>query len=201
MRNLKIYDLSFGKTIDFVIEYLLKGNEIAQHVKNYLDFSKGSFHAYSSDDINIESIYAFQYGGLIKADYENRKSNIVLTPNIDRELSENIFEKFKNLEIQILFEDVIQEPNDHDIEIHGAELCIINNHVNYLLKSVDEELFFEALKTTNAIWYSFFIITSGLSEVTNFSANNFQTMLQNIQHFFIGAYDGEGYISWTKHKE
>jgi hypothetical protein len=203
MVELKRYDLDFDKSSKYFIDHINSGKFLSEKIVKTINFQDGSFFTLLPENANLEYLYNFPFGGILKGSvrvFNTPFSNAWSVPNIDKELSEfiSIFLKASIDRISV-FEDVIRKPKDpHVGGIHGIDVKLYGDEIYYFAKSnASENSILEAIQVTGVVWHFLAVLTQG-NIPSKLSEQDFDTICENLSYVIAGAYDGEGYIIWER---
>jgi hypothetical protein len=196
------YDLDFRKTINYFIDHVKCGNFLSEMLIKKINFHNGSFFTLLPDNANLENIYDFPFGGILKGServYNTPFSNAWSVPNIDIELSEFIHKYLlKNLMNFAVFEHVIAKPEDPRLKINDITIAIFKDQVYYVaFKKTSTDLIEKIVRKTGRVWHFLAVLTQG-NIPSKLTEKDFDTICENLSYVIAGAYDGEGYIIWEK---
>lgn len=208
--NLHRYELDSEKALNYICKSLKDANGLSDVLLEEIDLKTGSFFTLLPDGSNLDRLYEFESGvilpqnpRIVTCSKEGVSSSYSITPNIREKLSEIILEMLENRgNITCIFDDIIRSPRGHFKSslngckyVHDDQLYYMQNKSNASVESIQT-----SLKASHAFWHSLGMLTKADLQPNVYELN--QEMFRNIclhtQMFFVGAYDGEGYVFWEK---
>lgn len=132
------------------------------------------------DGSNIENLYEFETGLILPQNpikqYESggKFYTYSMTPNIDQELDEFIFNEIKKNDNICIMDDVVNEPEETGLSffVEKQLLYIFNKReIYYLISKNNLQIDFikQCRKNTVSLWHSIFLLTKfDVSEIKNF---------------------------------
>ncbi|TEB15729.1 hypothetical protein Psfp_01960 [Pelotomaculum sp. FP] len=201
----KYKEVTLGSEAVVYIKDILKyGNTISKYLLQSYDFEKGKVVTYLPYDINNEDARHFKVGGKIKspAEYENS------FPIPIAYLMNSIKLFLKGGESRLcIFEDVTSKPKDPRISSKDDRIYIYGDEIYYALFGEDaenNEKIHDTIWDSDSHWHFVCIMTSlskksfYLRNNKNLNANELKMLVEGTERVAIGAYDGEGYLIWTR---
>lgn len=204
------FDVTGDDSSAYIRKQLLRGRSLSDGLNN-LPIENGTVYAFVPSGIEPDKLYRFENGGIYSSDEELRKRTVrfsavrndALTP-ISVEIERFITTDKKRC---CLFEEPVLWQTDEELKNNGIEfVCFGDKQVFYFFNSnnADLEKIKEAILVSDS--YVFTCAVSLLNEniQSNFlsskriSTELLDEFIRNVFVFFIGAYDGEGYLMWVK---
>ena len=205
MAELIKYNLDFDRSLKYFIDHINCKNFLSNKIVKAINFQDGSFFTLLPDNANLEYLYNFPFGGILKGSvrvYNTPFSNAWSVPNIDKELSEFIFNFLKKNEKNVaVFEEVIWESTSpHVGGIVNVNVAILQDQVYYIATPDSPQTsILEDIQVTGVVWHFLAVLTQG-NIPSKLTEQDFDTICENLSYVIAGAYDGEGYIIWEKGK-
>jgi hypothetical protein len=196
----------------YIHEQFLRGRFLSRGLKN-LPIENGKIFAFVPSWIAPEKLYAFQNGGIYASDEELKQRehpwsairNDALSP-ICEEIERYIRVEKSNC---CLFEDPILWPSDSQVKNNNIEFVYLGedqvyyffNNSNFNFEKIkeavlvsDDYIFTCAISSLDINMQSCFLPSK---EIT---VELLEAFVRNVFVFFVGAYDGEGYLMWVREK-
>ena len=188
------HELEFHKTHRYFIYDLYETNELSRSILELVPFKNGAFFTYLPRDAELDKIYNFCSGGIVR--YEPEWYAQYLHSLITGE----------NDEITYIFDSYNDDCEDINNEntLFSYGYCF-GKEVYYIPRqqSTSEPTLLMCLYRSNVIWHSLCV----LSELNknhlrshHLSSEVIQEICMKIKLIMILAYDGEGYIFWKKNE-
>ncbi|MDO6433259.1 hypothetical protein Q4E93_21795 [Flavitalea sp. BT771] len=194
----------------YIRKQLLRGRSLSDGLKN-LPIEKGTVYAFVPSEIELDKLYRFENGGIYSSDEELRNRtarfsairNDALTP-ISVEIERLITTETKHC---CLFEDPVLWPKDEELKNNGIEfVCLGDKQVFYFFNrnNTDLEKIKQAILVSDSYVFTCALSSLDINLQSAFSSSKEITtelldeFVRNVFVFFIGAYDGEGYLMWVK---
>lgn len=214
LQELIRYPLDSEKARNYVRDRLEGVNILSNCILAQLDFSLGDFFTLLLPDSNLGRIYEFEAGMVLpqNPDVDYAISGKVATYNPIANIKENFSLLIYNyLESHqgfcCIFDDVLRTKNSLNSGLLQAANVIydFNDEIYYLIssKTIDEEVINECVRESESFWHSLGVISD-----VQFDGNKdlqlneelFMSICLKAEMFFVGAYDGEGYVIWERRK-
>jgi hypothetical protein len=201
-------ELSGLKPFEYIKERLLWGSKVLSGSVAKIDLEKGKVYALVPAGISEDHLYSFEQGGLYYSEIkEINNTRIQSVVNNSKELfQELIFNHIASASGNCcVFEEPDGSPSDPWVSKLNAEYIHYNEEMYYFFNTsnIAREKIEQA--TNYADGYYFLCVLSSLdNELSEFksgdeiSFDSLKTIADNCQTFFVGAYDGEGYLMWSK---
>lgn len=205
------YVLDYESTRVFLSTSLKDANQLSEKLVETINLEIGSFFTLLPDGADLERLYEFESGGILPQNpkivtysKEGLSSSYSITPTIREALSEiisNIIQHRKSL--FCVFDDIIRNPNEA-LSCRLSKNCkyVYGNEVYYILseESASVKNIAIGLDYSDAFWHSLGIITNAKLSLDSCELTEeiFVKICLNVQMFFVGAYDGEGYVFWER---
>lgn len=200
--------------LDYIRERLGGGKTFAHHLLEALDLEEGSVSAYLPDDVSDESAHQFRYGGKLPTPDEStwkRGSGtmVIPIPNTDDWLASKIALLLSQTpgRVCILEEGVEQasDPGWGKKESLPQFVTIVGAEIYYVIRSADSgETVAAALNWASSVW------PGALGALTTAEADDpihvncdidpgqWPVLARRTEALFVGAYDGESYLIWSR---
>lgn len=214
MNKIIRYNLVHDKTFDYVNQNLEDGKTLSMLLAKAINLKKGTFFTLLPEKANIEEIYNFEKGGILpqypKQNYDDTSitSTYSIIPNVREDVSKYIINQlnmFSNKSLSCIFDDVLSKANDppDSFLISQGLQFIYNEELYYVINKSNAsfENILYCLSASNTFWHSLGIISefdASNYEKKIFIFDNLENIIKSCLQFFVGAYDGEGYIFWEK---
>jgi hypothetical protein len=194
----------------YIRKQLLRGRSLSDGLKN-LPIEKGTVYAFVPSGIELDKLYRFENGGIYSSDEELRNRtarfsavrNDALTP-ISAEIERLITTEKKQC---CLFEEPVLWSTDEELNNNGIEfICVDDKQVFYFFNrnNADLEKLRQAILVSDSYVFTCAVSSLDINLQSTFSSSKEITaelldeFVRNVFVFFIGAYDGEGYLMWVK---
>ena len=203
----------------YVKECLSDGHTLAHHLLETVNLDSGSVSTFVPYDANEGLPHDFKHGPLLQqphpesviSDQNKADSKIMMiaTPNTDSLLTETISEYLNaNKGRIVILEDAMARPSDPCMKtVKKTTWRAFHDEVYYFLKCPDcsHTQVGQALKDAQSTYPVLlgamitlpheqrFIIGQG-----NLTSKALKTVADYTEHIIVGAYDGEGYVIWSK---
>ena len=206
-RKIKKYHLDFEKTILYFLEQVGSGETLSEVLVEKKFFNQGHFYTILPENIEINKIYDFESGIISPVAYGNQEYYVkdygffhpqqVVT--MDEDFSGFISMYLKNSDCSAVFDNFYLEP--HRARIENVKMIPYDNEVYFILEKENlEKDIYKTIRKCNHLWHFLCILTS--FQIDPFCSTLSKHMLNEIckyAHFVVGgAYDGEGYIFWSR---
>lgn len=109
MRPLKEHSLDFNISLDYFTESLKDVNQLSNAILEYVNFKEGDFFTLLPDEANIDRIYKFSEGGILrrgkmtKITVLNFTYNTEIINSIKEEMSSYLYRLIKKIKNQRWF--------------------------------------------------------------------------------------------------
>ncbi len=191
MSALKIHVLEKGLTLPYLQENLTDTNSLSEAVFKYVNFDGGSFFTLLKQEVPIEQLYQFKWGGV--------------GGSTRKQISDVILKKLQEESNSIcIFDDVggsYKEPyNDSlfmQVGIH------FNEEIYYFINPRDasKELLDVCLYASGGGWHSLCLVSeygNHFHQGQNLTESDMCNLAKMATCIVIGAYDSEGFVFWEK---
>ncbi len=210
MKKLNKYILEFNTAWEYIQNNLDNANTLSSELLKLLNFKNGNFFTLLPSDANFVEINHFNSGGILQQLPEEKEfingkwSTYTWIPNIRNEIAQMIRDEIESKnEIFCMFDNVSGTASDiYYTNYFDAQPLFYEKEVYFFLRSnnISLELVSKCLKASFSFWHSLGLFTTCdipiLSKTINLE--QIQDVCLKTQLFFIGAYDGEGYVFWEK---
>lgn len=210
-------EIVFGpEAKDFVRDRLQEGNTLSRFLLDTCDLDKGLVTTFLPSTVSYELANQFDTGGKLQVTEptlyfeqgETSEMLMVPMPNSYSCLAVIIREFLgKDQQHLCIFEDVTSKPGDPKISLEDKRILIFNEEVYYQLgRGDDEGTIAKTIRDANSLWH-FLCVMSSVSEREGFVTDRYvaseklKIFAEGAQKIVVGAYDGEGYLIWTKMAE
>jgi hypothetical protein len=201
--------------IEYIKTCLSGGKTLANLLLQAVDSAAGKIITFLPSDISEETANQFTSGGKLKEDLTPKKEmiksdesklTIVRTANTDFWLRSNIhlFLTSKDRPLCI-FEDDLAKPTDPWLSSEKMQIFTLDDEVYHFLLSVDaeDEKIDQAIGKASS--YLFVGVMTSVPHETAFprrrqviTLEDLRTFSERTEKIVVGAYDGEGYLIWSK---
>ncbi len=206
-------DVSEIDSFKYLRSQLNIGGKALSNYINMLPIESGKVFSFVPKGTSEKSLYEFEKGGLYFFDKELLKQVPPLVPiqNEARPLLISTVYNYLNsgMENCCIFEEPIALPSDPWVKNSMIKYVHINNEMFYFFdnKNKDIKEIDRAFKASEAHYF-----LCALSSFNTFEHDKFisfkeitieliKEVVDNLNSFFVRAYDGEGYLMWTKQLE
>ena len=204
-----------SEAIDYVRKCLEAGNKLAELVLEDVELEKGNVITFFPSFVKKKELNKFDIGGKLsqpfKAQWINRENGVSIPSSIDNYLVSKIKNNLTNFKNGLcVFEDFLANPKDPCLSNKRNSIYVYKNDVYYFLfaQDVTKEKINQIIKWSSALPIHLgyiisdlknndFIMTSN-KENTNLSKSELKIIVKRIKRIIVGAYDGEGYLIWSK---
>lgn len=211
MRKLK--EIAFGfEAIEYIKYILENGKTLSNCLLQNCDLDSGRVITYLPIYVNEEEAKEFKFGGKIKVSPESiiYKPGVIAVPipNTNDCLIKIIQDFLDNGDGNLcIFEDATRNPTDPVISLKDTRIFICQNEVYYVLFSKDagaKDRIDDTIWDSDSHWHFVCVMTSAPKDSCffrnqkNINANDLKTLAERAEKVAIGAYDGEGYLIWSR---
>jgi hypothetical protein len=185
------------------------GISLSQSV-NKLPIEDGEVYSFVPVGTSDEALYNFEFGGIYPFDKDELKSTqLSLVRNDARPVVLNEIQSYiiENEENCCIFEEPNASPDFPWVKASRMEFIHLNNEEMFFFfdkKNSAIEKVKEAFNTSEAYIFLCALSTLNISEHAQFEAfkeitiASLELFVKDIRSFFVRAYDGEGYLMWSK---
>jgi hypothetical protein len=186
----------------------LSGKTLANLLLNQL-LKAGKVYAYVPDGTSSELLFMFNSGGLYPFEKELFRRPPILIPvkNNARPVVMNLVQQHvrSSKDNCCLFEEPVWEPSDSWLKQSNTEYIYLGKEMYYFFGGNELDLDFQKAFGTSEGYYFLCVLStldSGhqqeFSPFSSITSDLITYFVSNMSSFFIRAYDGEGYLQWTK---
>jgi hypothetical protein len=195
-----------NRAINFIRKQLSEGNTFFRKLRQ-LDLESGYVWTHNIIQVSEETLYNFEFAGFSPLPEIPRKVNYEPVINVNEEIvCEEVLQVASTLQNSIcVFEDVIHHSNDPAIlNYPPGYYCFLADEVYYILSGheINKSRIKEAIRETQSYHFTFAISEIAFDK-TNYPQLNktaVDKFIENTILIAIRAYDGDGYIVWSKQK-
>jgi hypothetical protein len=193
MKDLKEFRLDEAGEL-YMAECIRWGNTLSSFVTRNVDLKQGYVHTYAPPETTMTKLADFNSGGLVKA----RHTTTHLVDMIQTFLS-------GGTDRIVILEDVTLRKGDpyldvtaNEVLFHGDEVYYLLRHdaganrINLAVTDAGQNRRFVGLMTMSAQLHQ---MRPGQRDAT---AGLLDELSRHTQRIFVGAYDDEGYVIWTR---
>lgn len=213
MRKLVKIPLDWQKTRHYFSSHLQEGNTLSKTISEQIDFEFGDFFTLLPHEAILDGLYAFSNGGIIPSlPYGQEKYfasclNEEVCPGqvqtTDQELSEFIFDFFKKGSKNCaIVEDIIAKSTDAFIKKKMIGVFLNEDEVYYVLNKKNSlSEISQTVRCSSHAWRFLAILSKQLSDSSKGVHEYFKAVCAHCDYIIMGAYDGEAYVFWERHKD
>jgi hypothetical protein len=213
MKNLKRHNLNYDLTLKFIRHNLQGANTLSLELLNTVDFKKGDFFVLLPEDGNMNKMYEFEYGGLLREEpteeyvtVSGKHATYSLIPTLQDELATFISENLKKHDhLSCIFEDVLKSSKSPNLQFFREKnsLLAYENEIYYLVnhENVTAQLISKCIEDSNATWHFLCVLTDVVLKNLKdekFTLDKIKEVCLNTRTIVVGAYDSEAYVFWEK---
>jgi len=211
--NVTLVETSPGEVAQrFMQERLASGNTLAQYIARSVKLEEGHTRTLLPKGVIPKSMEDFKTGGKLATPPVSewrgtrRRGETLLmipVPNTNSWLAGKIKTYLSQATNRIcIIEDALKQPNDEVLHNHSTRYATYRDEVYHLLLYDDAQD--DRIVNTLAAAQSVPTFIGSLSMCREgsigsaLSLDQLQSLAGKTQELFVGAYDGEGYLYWTK---
>ena len=209
-------EIQFGpEAVRYIEGRLALGKTLAGYLLQHTELSSGQVVTFLPSDVSYESARQFEYGGKLPAlsgseKYFTAKDGTIWrmspTPNSDFYLAGIIKAHLNMGEGRIcIFEDANARSGDPFLLSCPVQYATFNEEVYYFLtgKGLNDIKIKDTVRYA-ASWLficAMTVIPQGFIDSENqvFTSEQLTELAKKAEKIAVGAYDGEGYLIWSKH--
>lgn len=212
-------EIMFGsEAIKYIYECLKDGKTLSRYLLEKLDLKSGKVTTFLPADISDEEAKRFTEGKLKEPPPQTHRyitaengAKLRMVPKLDMSFwLINVIQTFLNIEAKrcCIFEDANAQPNDPYLASIKTRFLIFNEEVYHFLlwKDLDAERILKTIRHAES-WLFIGAMTSIPEEsvfsheaqkITIASDELIRLLAERTEKIVVGAYDGEGYLIWSK---
>jgi len=211
------------EAIDYIRDRLAEGKTLAKFLLDRGDLDKGSVITFLPSDADLSRMNNFSRGGVLPAPppethhhyttANGTRTLVVPVPDTSTQLAAMIQEFLKQEDARIcLFESAVAKPTDGFLSTPNAkDLCVLtlDEDVYFLLKENDDlEMIDKTLRYAKS--YLVLGVLVHFSDKDQFlsldedplrkelTVDELKVLAEKTEKIIVGAYDGEGYLIWSR---
>jgi hypothetical protein len=201
--------------LEYMRECLAHGKTLGQYLLKREDLANGGISTYLPVDLPAEAVQDFRTGGKLKRDPKGfrywregeRTFRAEPVPNTDPWLASVVQEYLRSEPDRVcVFENSSAAPGHPWLLSSGMGTVIFESEVYHFLCSrdlVNEEKILTTIgRTKSWLFYGTMTALSGASnlplETGTIAREALEMFAQRAEKIVVGAYDGEGYLIWSK---
>lgn len=200
----------------FIKDTLGKGKTLSKLLLASHEIASGSVYTFLPADTSTETANDFAGGGKLPplpaethehfTSEDGAKWRMVPVPNADADIVTTIQNFLRAEQGHVcIFEDAVAKPTDLWLSSAGTRVLTFNDEVYHWLSQDDVETtkILNTIRRANS-WLFMGAMTSTLkikgfaSDAGTISYDALKTMAEETKIIVVGAYDGEGYLIWSK---
>jgi hypothetical protein len=201
--------------LNYIKDRLAEGNSLSQALLNSRDLASGKVTTYLPAAISDREAKQFSTGGKLRIP---RRLSVTLAirgsnwriepkPNLDTYIVKMIRSFLGQRGSCCIFEDAKSRPTDPWIQSEDGRIKNLDDEVYYVLDEKDandEEKIARTVRDAQSGWHFVGVMSlpprngrlSGGGR--NLSADDLRALAERAVVILVGAYDGEGYLVWSK---
>lgn len=206
---IKRIDITSAETFAYLKEQLYLSGKTLSNQLMAKSLKEGKVFAYVPENTAFELLYRFDSGGIYPLDkslLQNRPA-FVTVQNDSRPVVINYILQYlrQNKRHCCMLEEPVRSPSDPSVKRSAIKYLLIEKEMYYFFGNhVQSEKFENAFRTSEG--YYFLCALSSLpaqeqnsfSPFSSLSSEQIKDFASNVVSFFVRAYDGEGYLQWSK---
>ncbi len=204
-----------NEAISYIKDRLSNGQTLAKFLLANSDLDSGKVVTFLPPSANHSRVRDFKRGGLLPTRPESEWIHAIgpigqqfvmkPVPKADEGLVRVIQNFLKSSKAHLcIFENSLARPSDPYLKELLSSMLILGEEVYHLLKSEDADE--KTIRNTVSEARSYLEIGAMTSTTLpdqlftkkEITANELKTLALNTQNIVVGAYDGEGYLIWSK---
>jgi hypothetical protein len=184
------------EAIKYIRHVLSQGGMLSNHLLD-LPLQRGQVRTWLPTNVDPASLTAFEMGGVITGEMK-KEVELKFADLVSKYLSESGTR-------YALFEHALARASDPFLLSVGAKFLICQSQVYFFLTSGDQDVR-EVLNTAKtASTYLFTGVLANLPDTLEIRNHQevteevLRTVVDKTEYFIVGAFDGEGYLTWSRH--
>lgn len=207
MNEFKEIYLGF-EAIEYINDCLKNGNTLAQQLLQSFDIKKGEIVTYLPSYIQENAVKEFYYGGKLLGLKDYSESSIKANDYPTTFLLSLIEKQLQSGDNSIcIIENAIAKPQDQCLSLLNVKPKIYNDEVYHIFSAEDvvrDKIKNDFMQIKSVPTFIGATIVLPINVIKSFKLKrelnfeDFKTITSGIEKMFVGAYDGESYIIWSK---
>jgi hypothetical protein len=198
------------EAVQYIKTRLSAGHTLAHYLLKIQNIDSGRVTTFLPSGVSMEQANKFEYGGIILrylTTDDGRKYAMAPAPSATRYLVKTIKDFLSMDESRLcIMEDALAKPNDPCVSRLKSRLLFFRDDVYSIVYHSDIESSFirNTIKEAKSIPTFIGAFTSLPSRDNTFSdrqkisEDTLRVLAERTERIFIGAYDGEGYLIWSR---
>ena len=202
------------EAINYIEDCLKNGKSLSENILKCIKFFNGKVLTYLPENIKNQEAIKFDLGGKFDSFYKNKKKISLFGIKMEKIINCDMFlvnEITSFLKISAdnicVIENTLETPEDPGVKKSNSRLFFYNNQVFYFLihDDIDNNNIHKTIKesfsipifigTMTSYPENFDIVTLNRKYI---SEDILKLLAERTEKIFVGAYDGEGYLIWSK---
>lgn len=201
-------DVTGIAAFEYLSNQLELGGKSLSRLISLLQLKEGKIYSFAPKHTSKKSLFEFNKGGIYSLTKKNIFENgLIAIRNDSKKIILNLLYEYinKNNDNLCIFEEPNAIPSDKWISNSKMEYAFLGNEIYYLFQKSNNKVDLEkAFKTSEG--YYFLCVLSTVKSYNRpqflikkeINSNLLSEIVENLSCFFIRAYDGEGYLMWSK---
>jgi hypothetical protein len=216
----KMVEFDLGiKGVEFLKERIKSGGHtLARRAMAAIDFDAGRVTTFLPSHVSLGRARNFEVGGGLfpdppesewryTTDTGGKKWVIKPKPDTDRQLVAPIRDFLRtNGDGMVVLENFNARPDDPWLQKVSSRLIVFGSDVYHVLLPIDtvEDRIMSFLREAHSAWIFIGVMTllpgktDSLLDKKHFTSDELSIMGEKAQKIFVSAYDGEGYVIWSR---
>lgn len=198
-RSMKVFPIARGKVATYFLRHIGSGKSLSKAIHENLTTSLGEFFTVLPTESSLKNIFQFEYGGIVPSTPgDATHSGFVHTT--DQECSELLYQILQSKDDYVLVvENVLMNSESPFSEIPNVKKIPLKSETYYLLDTSNSPKdIYTTLRKSNAMWHFLAILVHKNLFLDAWKSQLLQEVCSQAQLIIASAYDGEGYIFWTR---
>lgn len=213
----ELVEISLGsEAIEYIRTRLGEGQTLARRLLEKVDLTEGAVTTLLPDDVSEEAARQLTWGGKLKVDPGNvhylpgsngRLYRVQRVPTLEAELVSAIQSYLKGASCRVcVFEDDFLRASDPGMESEQGRILPFGEEVYRAVSeaSSEDEIAY-AVQMVNSSWPALIAVLASLpseqdlsSVMSKLGPDEFDLLAEHTDKIVIGAYDAEGFLTWSR---
>lgn len=205
------------EAVSYIRDCLANGKTLARYLLQRPDLESGTVTTFLPSDVGKEAATQFKWGGKLRRDPatfvyrtepDGSRTRWEPVPNTDPWLVSIIQAFLRAAEDRVcIFENALARPSDPVLSRSESRVLVFDNEVYHFLSAADwaSTIIAQAIREAGCPYPPLIGAMASAADEAGFSGEGRQissaqlkVLAERTEKIVIGAYDGEGYLIWSK---